>query len=36
MEDLEKRIRVAMKELDAKISDKIKKALENPLANMRK
>ena len=36
MEDLEKRIRVAMKELNAKISDKIKKALENPLANMGK
>ena len=25
-----------MKELDEKISDKIQKALENPLANMRK
>ena len=36
MEDLEKRIRVAMKELNAKISDKIKKALENTLANMGK
>ena len=36
MDNLEKRIKSEMKELKAKIDDKIKKALENPLANMRK
>ena len=36
MDNLEKRIKLEMKELKAKIDDKIKKALENPLANMRK
>jgi len=36
MDNLEKRVKSEMKELKAKIDDKIKKALENPLANMRK
>ena len=36
MDVLETRIKTSMKELKAKIDDKIKKALENPLANMRK
>jgi len=36
MDNLEKRVKLEMKELKAKIDDKIKKALENPLANMRK
>ena len=36
MDNLETRIKSEMKELKAKIDDKIKKALENPLANMRK
>ena len=36
MDVLETRIKASMKELKAKIDDKIKKALENPLANMRK
>ena len=36
MDNLEKRIKSEMRELKAKIDDKIKKALENPLANMRK
>ena len=36
MDVLETRIKSEMKELKAKIDDKIKKALENPLANMRK
>ena len=36
MDSLETRIKSEMKELKAKIDDKIKKALENPLANMRK
>jgi len=36
MDVLEIRIKASMKELKAKIDDKIKKALENPLANMRK
>jgi DNA anti-recombination protein RmuC len=36
MDDLETRIRTAMKELTDQVNDKIKKALENPLANMRK
>ena len=36
MDDLEKRIRTTMKELTNTINDKIKKALENPLANMGK
>ena len=36
MDNLEQRIKSEMKELKAKIDDKIKKALENPLANMRK
>ena len=36
MDNLEKRIKSEMKELKAKIDDKIKKALENPLANLRK
>ena len=36
MDALEQRIKVEMKELKKVINDKIKKALENPLANMRK
>ena len=36
MDVLEIRIKASMKELKTKIDDKIKKALENPLANMRK
>ena len=36
MDNLEKRVKSEMKELKDKIDDKIKKALENPLANMRK
>jgi predicted nucleic acid-binding Zn-ribbon protein len=36
MDNLEKRIKSEMKELKDSINDKIKKALENPLANMRK
>lgn len=36
MDVLETRIKASMKELKVKIDDKIKKALENPLANMRK
>jgi predicted nucleic acid-binding Zn-ribbon protein len=36
MDNLEKRIKTEMKELKDSINDKIKKALENPLANMRK
>ena len=36
MDNLEKRMKSEMKELKDKIDDKIKKALENPLANMRK
>ena len=36
MDNLEKRIKGEMKELKASINDQIKKALQNPLANMRK
>ena len=36
MDNLEKRIKSEMKELKDSINNKIKKALENPLANMRK
>lgn len=36
MDSLEVRIKASMKELKTKIDNKIKKALENPLANMRK
>ena len=36
MDSLETRIKASMKELKTKIDNKIKKALENPLANMRK
>ena len=36
MDNLEKRIKSEMKELKDSINDKIRKALENPLANMRK
>jgi len=36
MDILEKRVKASMKELKTKIDDKIKKALENPLAGMRK
>ena len=36
MDNLETRIKSQMKELQDTISDKIKKALENPLAGMRK
>ena len=36
MDNLEKRIKSEMKELKDSINDKIKKALENPLASMRK
>ena len=36
MDALELRMKDEMKELKKKVNDKIKKALENPLANMRK
>jgi hypothetical protein len=36
MDALELRMKDEMKELKNKVNDKIKKALENPLANMRK
>ena len=36
MDNLEKRIKAEMKELKDSVNNKIKKALENPLANMRK
>ena len=36
MDNLEKRMKSEMKELKDSINDKIRKALENPLANMRK
>ena len=36
MDALEVRIKKEMKDLKKSINDKIKKALENPLANMRK
>ena len=36
VEDVETRVKEDLKELDENISDKIQKALENPLANMKK
>jgi hypothetical protein len=36
MDALELRMKDEMKELKKKVNDNIKKALENPLANMRK
>jgi len=36
MDNLEQRLKAQMKELKDSISDQIKKALENPLAGMRK
>ena len=36
MDNLDKRIKAEMKELKNSVNERVKKALENPLANMRK